>query len=213
MEADQVSFCLQVIDAILSNQLLLDAGCGAGGTSLILHETFSCCIEGFTLSPKQAEYANAVAEYYGCSEQVQFFVGDILNLPRSANHFDVVWACENTEHLPNLNSMYQEFSRVTRAGGRLIIVAWCATTSPMGHSIKGQVDDHYKTDIHTRAEYLSAAQTNGWSLRRQVEMTSLTAPYWELRSFSKHRTGSESFMWEGFSTGTEEYHLFEFERD
>jgi len=80
-------------------------------------------------------------------------------------------------------------------------------------SIKPKVDNHYKTNIHTREEYLKCAKGNGWTIDKQVDMTDMTAPYWKLRSTSEHRTGSETFMAEGFSTGALEYYLFTFDRE
>lgn len=213
LEADLVEYSIRYLGTVLKEHILLDAGCGAGGTSLMIHEAFGCRIEGVTLSPKQAEFATKAAELYGFSDSVRFFIGDILQLPCEGNYYDIIWACESTEHLPDLDAMYNGFRRVTKPSGRLVIVTWCATDSPLGMSIKPKVDNHYKTNIHTREEYLKHAKRNGWTIDKQIDMTDMTAPYWKLRSTSEHRTGSETFMAEGFGTGALEYYLFTFDRE
>lgn len=211
MEIDQAKYCIKYLGSPRSEQILLDAGCGAGGTSIILHRTYGCVIEGVTLSPKQVEVGMQVARFYGYENAVHFFVGDILNLTCDENYYDFVYASENTEHLPDLNEMYKEFRRATKPGGRLVIVTWCATDGILGSSIKSYVDNHYKTHIHTQREYVMSAEANGWLLKHKVDMTHLTAPYWQLRASSEKRTGSEGFMGFGFSSGSLEYFLFAFD--
>jgi geranyl diphosphate 2-C-methyltransferase len=212
METDLVEYTIPHLGKLGSTHLLLDAGCGAGGTALMIYETFGCRIEGVNLSSKQVEFAAQATERLGLSEHLRFIVADVLKLPCEDGHYDAVWACESTQGLPDLKLMYTELARATKPSGRLVIVDFCATDTPEGQSIKVKVDNHYGTCMHTREEYTNSAEQNGWVLAEAIDMTGLTAPYWRLRSSSAHGTGSESFMTEGFLTGNLEYYLLAFER-
>lgn len=212
METDLVEYTVPHLGRLGREHRLLDAGCGAGGTALMIHEAFGCRLDGVNLSRKQVEFAENTAERLGLSESVRFIVADILKLPCGDGHYDAIWACESTQALPDLESMYTEFARVTKPAGRFVIVDFCATDTPSGQSIKARVDNHYGTFIHTHDEYTSYAEKCGWVLAEEIDMTGLTAPYWRLRSSSRHGTGSESFMTEGFLTGNLQYYLFAFDR-
>ena len=212
METDLVEYTIPHLGRLGKKHILLDAGCGAGGTALMIHEAFGCKIDGANLSRKQVEYAEHAAQQLGLSDSIRFIVADVLKLPCADGHYDAIWACESTQDLPDLASIYAEFARVTKPAGRLVIVDFGAVSSSSGKLIKARVDHHYGTDIHTRDEYVSLAAKSGWSLVHEMDMTSLTVPYWKLRSLSVHGTGAESFMTEGFLTGNLRYYLFVFDR-
>jgi len=211
MEINQAVYCIKFLGSPLPEHVVLDAGCGAGGTGILIHKEYGCFIEGITISPQQVQVALESAAFYGYSNKVNFFAGNILTLDRVDNYYNFVYASENTEHLPNLDTMYKEFARVSRPLGRLVIVTWCATSTKFGAEIKHQVDNHYKTHIHTRDEYIQEAQKCGWKLIQEIDLTTRTVPYWMLRSCSENRTGSEIFMGFGFATGSLQYYLFAFD--
>lgn len=207
LEKNTVRYGLLFLGNPEKNMVLLDAGCGAGGCGLMIHEAFGCQLEGVTLSKEQAKFANTIAATYGYADRVQFFQGDMLNLNQSSNYYDCIWACESTEHVQNLDEMFKEFSRVAKPKSRLVIIAWCAKDP----ELKKIVDQHYITQIHTVHEYLEAAQQTGWKILHLADLTQQTATYWKIRSHSKNATGSERFMEPGFSNGTLQYYLFSFE--
>ena len=41
------------------------------------------------------------------------------------NTFDVVWACESGEHMPDKKLYVEEMTRVLKPGGRIVIATWC----------------------------------------------------------------------------------------
>lgn len=211
METNLVRYSLKYFGQISKDDIVLDAGCGAGGTSIMIHEAFGCRIEGFDLSTKNVEFAKKAADQFGYSDSILFAVGDILHLPRQNQFYDVITCYEASEHLPNLNPMFAEFRRVIKSFGRLIIIAWCAkNTSAFGKIIKSKIDNHYMTSIHTYEQYIDSANKYAWELIDRINLTSLTLPYWNLRNSSRHKTGSEIYFCEGYSTGNLEYYLLTF---
>jgi MPBQ/MSBQ methyltransferase len=57
-------------------------------------------VEGITLSPKQVERGMELASERGLGN-VQLKVMDALAMDYPDNSFDLVWACESGEHMPD----------------------------------------------------------------------------------------------------------------
>ncbi len=186
---------------------LLDAGCGAGGSGILIHQTYGCNVEGFTLSPQQAKFGNASAEKYGCAKYVKFAVDDMTHLTKPDNYFDHIWASGSTEHVSSLNTLFKEFARVAKNNARLVIIAWCANDA----AVKKSVDEHYLTDINTADSYVSSAAKFGWHDSYHLDLTAQWTPYWQLRSYPNECTGAERFMTPGAVSNKLQYFMFCFD--
>ena len=105
---------------------VLDVGCGIGGTTRYLANKFgpSTTVTGITLSPNQVARATELAKERGLPN-AQFQIMDALNLTFEDNTFDVVWACESGEHMPDKKRYVEEMARVLKPGGRIVIATWC----------------------------------------------------------------------------------------
>lgn len=102
-------------------QRVLDVGCGIGGSARLLARRFSADVTGVTLSPAQADRARSLSEGLSC----RFEVADALQLPFEDGGFDLVWACESGEHMPDKEAFVRELARVLAPGGHLLIATWC----------------------------------------------------------------------------------------
>ena len=96
---------------------VLDVGCGIGGASRHLAKGFGpdTSVTGITLSQKQAERANALAAEQGVPN-ASFLVMDALAMNFPDNTFDLVWACESGEHMPDKRKYVEEMVRVLKPG-------------------------------------------------------------------------------------------------
>ncbi len=105
---------------------VLDVGCGIGGTSRYLAKKFGAgtSVTGITLSPEQQKRATSLAQERGITN-AKFEVMDALDMSFPDNTFDVVWACESGEHMPDKKRYVEEMSRVLKPGGRIVIATWC----------------------------------------------------------------------------------------
>jgi MPBQ/MSBQ methyltransferase len=104
---------------------VLDVGCGIGGTSRHLAARHpAAAVTGITLSPKQRDRAAALAAERGLGN-VDFCVMDALAMDFPDASFDVVWACESGEHMPDKGAYVREMARVLRPGGTLVLATWC----------------------------------------------------------------------------------------
>ncbi|KAG1672142.1 hypothetical protein FOA52_001730 [Chlamydomonas sp. UWO 241] len=104
---------------------ILDVGCGFGGTSRHLGKLFpGASVNGITLSPKQVERGTQLAKERRLNN-VKFEVMDALQMGFPDNTFDLVWACESGEHMPDKRKYVEEMVRVLKPGGTLVIACWC----------------------------------------------------------------------------------------
>jgi len=111
---------------------VLDVGCGIGGASRRLA---SVCVgsgaqvTGITLSQEQAKRANDLAKSQNIPN-AKFEVMDALNMSFADNSFDLVWACESGEHMPDKKKYVSEMMRVLKPGGSLVLATWCQRETP-----------------------------------------------------------------------------------
>lgn len=216
MEIDLVEYGLKYLGDPPAKGVVLDAGCGAGGGAMLIHERFGCGVEGRTLSPEQARFATATAQARGVDDRVKFKVGDMLEVDRDlaasvdGAPYSAVWACESTEHIDDLTLMFTVFDRVLVAGGQIVVIAWCAGRGVDAERAKESVDEWYCTNIHEPSEYERAAREAGLVPGERVDLTGWTVPYWETRLESAHATGTEQLMHAAFAERLMTYELFSF---
>jgi cyclopropane fatty-acyl-phospholipid synthase-like methyltransferase len=106
---------------ISSSDVVLDAGCGVGGSSIHLAAKYGCKTTGITLSEKQAAFATAQAANKELSHKVDFLVNDFTATNFPDESFDVVWAIESVCHANEKADFLKEAFRVLKKGGRLIM--------------------------------------------------------------------------------------------
>ena len=193
--------------------VLLDAGCGRGGSSLLLAAKYPrLAIRGVTLSAYQAAAARAAAKARGLGARVRFSRASMLDLPFKKGSFDLVWACESTEHVPDLRDFFREAARAARPGARLVVIAWVLNPAhPRAAGFAALTDRAYVTRVHPEEEYLRAASAEGWRLRLKKDLTGPTAAYWAGRAALKSGSGTEAFMAPAFASRALLYRLYSYD--
>eukprot|EP00968_Pinguiococcus_pyrenoidosus_P027024 scaffold7349_cov383-Pinguiococcus_pyrenoidosus.AAC.3 len=131
---------------------VLDVGCGIGGTSRYLAKKLGSNAEvtGITISPAQVQRATELATEQGV-RNAKFELMDALAMTYPDNSFDVVWACESGEHMPDKEKYIQEMARVLKPGGRMIMCTWCQrddTGKPFTKSEQKVLDFLYSEWTH-----------------------------------------------------------------
>jgi SAM-dependent methyltransferase len=142
--------------AVAPDEHVLDAGCGVGGTTCWLAEHRQARVMGVTLVPEQVTRAKAIAAQRG-----------LTNLPVPDCTFDVVWAQESLCHAPDKAATYNEFHRVLKPGGRLVVAEYMRTTRSLGRFdarvVLAWVDGWAMPDLDTMDEHRTAATAAGFA--------------------------------------------------
>lgn len=109
-----------------SGAKVLDVGCGVGGTSRYLAKKLgpNASVTGITLSPNQVKRATELAQEQGVPN-AKFNVMNALAMEFEDNTFDIVWACESGEHMPDKEAYINEMMRVLKPGGKFVMATWC----------------------------------------------------------------------------------------
>ncbi len=107
--------------SITGQDRILDAGCGVGGSSIYLAQTFGCRAVGITLSQRQVDQAFINAKTRGVSDKTEFKVMDYCKTDFPDASFDVVWGCESICYAENKEQFIYEAYRLLKPGGRLVI--------------------------------------------------------------------------------------------
>jgi len=100
-------------------QLVLDVGCGTGFLALRFAE-LGHTVTGIDLAPQMIDRARSKAEEG--SQEIDFRVGDAAALDCPDEHFDWVVARHVIWTLPDPQRAVEEWLRVLRPGGRLVLI-------------------------------------------------------------------------------------------
>ena len=106
---------------ITSSDIVLDAGCGVGGSSIFIAGKKKCSVTGITLSERQMQQAFINAERKKVSTHVDFKMMDYCNTSFANESFDVVWGCESICYADNKEKFIKEAFRLLKPGGRLVV--------------------------------------------------------------------------------------------
>lgn len=168
--------------------MILDLGCGIGGSSLYLAEKLGAQVTGISLSPVQIKRARERALNRGLANQVTFEVANALEMPFADQSFDWVWSLESGEHMPDKTKFLQECYRVLKPGGRLILATWChrPTTSWAG-SLTANEKRHLQAIyqvyclpfVLSLPDYEAIALDCGFKALRSEDWSMAVAPFWD----------------------------------
>ncbi|HSY49520.1 MAG TPA: methyltransferase domain-containing protein [Thermoanaerobaculia bacterium] len=100
---------------------VLDAGCGIGGSSVWLTQTYGCRVTALNIVMEHLLQAKLDVRRLGLTSSVHPVCVDFHQIAMRDESFDVVWALESGVHSCSRLVMYGEFSRVLRGYGHLVL--------------------------------------------------------------------------------------------
>jgi cyclopropane fatty-acyl-phospholipid synthase-like methyltransferase len=106
---------------INKDDIVLDAGCGIGGSSVWLATNIGCNVTGISLSNKQVNTANDRAVKNGVENFATFYQKDFTDTDFENESFSVAWAIESVCHAQDKSQFINETFRLLNKGGRLVL--------------------------------------------------------------------------------------------
>jgi ubiquinone/menaquinone biosynthesis C-methylase UbiE len=113
---------LEVVELanLKASDLVLDVGCGLGGTARYLAEQYECNVVGLDLTEEYISVGNKLTNLVGLSDRVELRHGSALEIPYEDERFDMVWTEHVQMNIADKNRFYSEIVRVLKPGGRLL---------------------------------------------------------------------------------------------
>jgi len=105
---------------IKTSDLILDVGCGLGGTARFLAEQYQCNVIGIDLTENYISVGKNLTELVGLSDRVHLFQGSALDIPYQDETFDLVWTEHVQMNIANKKRFYSQLARVLKPGGHLL---------------------------------------------------------------------------------------------
>ena len=163
---------------LCKEDVVLDAGCGQGGSALWIAEHVGANVQGITLVPHQVEKAKEEAKRRKLDHLTHFQISDYCNTNFQDNSFSVIWACESVCHCPNKDFFYKEAFRLLKPGGRLIMAEYIRKERNMPISDENLLlswcDGWSMPDIDTSEEHSNNLKSQGFIDSEIKDITSFT---------------------------------------
>ncbi|HEX4863481.1 MAG TPA: class I SAM-dependent methyltransferase [Acidimicrobiales bacterium] len=115
---------------ITTNDRVLDAGSGIGGTARFLADQFGCRVTAIDLTEEYCETARWLNRLVGMDDRITVRQGDVTDLPFDDATFQVVISQHVQMNVADKARLYQQARRVLVAGGRLGI--WDISSGAQG---------------------------------------------------------------------------------
>ena len=165
-----------------SSLVIIDFGCGVGGTLFHLARRFpKARLIGITLSRRQVEIAERLAGESGCADRCSFSLGDFLAIDLDVRA-DVVVAVESFVHSRSADAFLANAARHLRPGGLLIVVDdfLASEIDSLDARQRARVD-HFRAGwrapaVCTADSLARDAAEQGFAAGKVVDLTQLTRP-------------------------------------
>jgi sarcosine/dimethylglycine N-methyltransferase len=106
---------------ISSDDEVLDAGSGIGGTARFLAANYGCRVTAIDLTEEYCETARWLNRLVGLDDRISVRQGDVTELPFARGSFNVVMSQHVQMNVADKSRLYQQARRVLVIGGRLAI--------------------------------------------------------------------------------------------
>jgi len=162
--------------------VVLDIGCGLGGSAFWLAEHFNCRVTGMTISPVQARMANKKAKAMGLSDRVRVQIKDANQWEPDPGSVDLVWIMESSEHFEDKKTFFERCASVLKPGGVLAVCAWLRRDGPMPEDEQQLVATIAKAMLSASLDSLSDYRTwmsdSGLTVTTAEDITRHVEPTW-----------------------------------
>jgi ubiquinone/menaquinone biosynthesis C-methylase UbiE len=103
-----------------ASDLVLDVGCGLGGTARYLSKHYKCHVKGIDLTEEYILAGTKLTKFANLSDRVELHYGSALDLPYEDEQFEIVLTQHVQMNIFDKHRFYSEIARVLKPGGRFM---------------------------------------------------------------------------------------------
>jgi SAM-dependent methyltransferase len=151
--------------------LLLDVGCGIGGTARIAASQFGLRVVGVDLSPDFVEAAEQLTARVGLAGQASFHATAGHVLPLDDASCDVATMVHVGMNVPDKAAVFREVHRVLAPGGRFGLFEQMRATPGDLPFPMPWADDERSSFVETQAQYVAALEAAGFVVESTDDRT------------------------------------------
>lgn len=157
---------------LTSEHHILEVASGSGGPALHIARAIGCKITGIDEDENGVATATQMAAKLGLSQQATFRVADANSpLPFDDGTFDALICIDSMNHFPDRLSVFKEWRRVLRKGGRAIFTDPVVITGPVTNdelAIRSSIGLFLFLPPGVNEQFI---KDSGFQLIRQVDVT------------------------------------------
>jgi phosphoethanolamine N-methyltransferase len=134
-----------------ADALVLDVGCGLGGSAFLMATEFNFRVEGLDFSRNMLERARTRCTALGLDQKVLLQYGDALELS-AEGRYDAVYSRDAFLHIASKQRLFRNLLWALRPGGTLLFTDYCCSPKPWSGGFRNYVESHHYS-LHTLLEY------------------------------------------------------------
>ena len=154
-----------------SDDRVLDAGSGIGGTARFIADQCRCHVTAVDLTEEYCETARWLNRLVGLDQRIFVHHADVTGLPFDDATFDVVFSQHVQMNIADKPRLYREARRVLASGGRLAL--WDITTGKLGELDYPLpwADQPQASHLATPDELRAAVESAGFAIDQWNDLT------------------------------------------
>lgn len=160
---------------------VLDVGCGLGGPARILASDYGCRVTGIDLTPEYCRAAEELNRRTGLQDRIVIQEANALALPFEDRTFDVVWTMHVTMNIEDKATLYDQFARVIKPGGKLAFFDLIAGEGRVYHPVPW-ADDPSISHLVDENEVRLLLSAAGFHVRLWEDVTDEGAAFFSNRA-------------------------------
>jgi len=122
----------KTVNTLRSCSNLLDVAIGTADLSLeIMHQQKAREIQGLDISSEMMRIGAEKVQKAGLSDKIKFTLGSALDIPFNSESYEAVTCAYGVRNFPDVDKGLDEFYRVLKSEGQLVILEFSYPTSPV----------------------------------------------------------------------------------